>query len=46
MRSCAMLVLAFNLALAGCASCYIDALPQSPSEPSTALDCDPLLAAR
>jgi hypothetical protein len=44
MRNCAALLLSFNLALAGCSSCLIDALPQQPSaEHALAFDCDPLV---
>jgi hypothetical protein len=44
MRACAALLLLLHLA--GCAGCYIDAVPQSSSRRSVDLDCDPLLAAR
>ncbi len=44
MRACTALLLSLNLALAGCAGCFIDALAQPLSEePGVALDCDPLL---
>jgi hypothetical protein len=41
----AAVLLSLNLALAGCASCLIDALPQQqpPSEHALAFDCDPLI---
>jgi hypothetical protein len=46
MKALAALLLSLNLALSGCAGCYIDAVPQQPSSKPTMLDCDPLLAAR
>jgi hypothetical protein len=40
----AAVLLSLSLALGGCASCLIDALPQQPSaEHALAFDCDPLI---
>jgi hypothetical protein len=44
-KAWAALLLSLNVALTGCASCFIDAIPQGLGpEPGVALDCDPLLA--
>jgi hypothetical protein len=44
MRLWAALLLSLNLALTGCAGCFIDAIPeQLAAEPGLMLDCDPLL---